>query len=158
MLRKPFSRLLISVIVALSVFCQGTLVLAGTTGGLSISVNDPTTGQAISGAKVAAASPSQIASGVTDSTGHINFLDLAPDTYTVSVEAKGFEAASLSGMTVVADNTRVVPFSLGKFKTIGRVTARSASSLVKPGTTADVYSVNPVLQAKVAAAGGGGKP
>jgi hypothetical protein len=156
MLRKPFSRLLISVIVALSVFCQGTLVLAGTTGGLSISVNDPTTGQAISGAKVAAASPSQIASGVTDSTGHINFLDLAPDTYTVSVEAKGFEAASLSGMTVVADNTRVVPFSLGKFKTIGRVTARSASSLVKPGTTADVYSVNPVLQAKVAAAGGGG--
>ena len=156
MLKKPFSRLLISVIVALSVFCQGTLVLAGTTGGLSISVVDPTTGQPISGAKVSAASPSQIASGETDSTGHVNFLDLAPDTYTVSVEAKGYEASSLSGMTVVADNTRVVPFSLGKFKTIGRVTARSASSLVKPGTTADVYSINPVVQAKVAAAGGGG--
>jgi hypothetical protein len=158
MLKKHFSRLLISVIVALSVFCQGTLVLAGTTGGLSISVVDPTTGQAISGAKVAAASPSQIASGVTDSTGHVNFLDLAPDTYTVSVEAKGYEPASLSGVNVVADNTRVLPFTPAKeqFREIGRVSARAASSLVKPGTVADVYSVNPIVQAKVVAAGGGG--
>jgi hypothetical protein len=151
-------RTLVAVFVTLSIVCQGTLVLAGTTGGLSISVVDPTTNQPISGAKVGAASPSQIASGVTDASGHVNFLDLAPDTYTVSVEVKGYEPSSLSGVTVVADNTRVVPFSPNKekFREIGRVSARAASSLVKPGTTADVYSINPVVQAKVAAAGGGG--
>ena len=39
---------------------------------------------------------------------------------------------------------------------IGRVTARSSSALVKPGTTADVYSVGREQQDRISALGGGG--
>jgi len=58
---------------------------------------------------------------------------------------------------VQADQTQTV--SVGqplKLKVIGTVTSRAASSLVKPGTTADVYSINAVTQDKSSVAGGGG--
>jgi hypothetical protein len=155
--RHRFSLTLVAILVILSVVFQGTLVLAGTTGGLTGTVTDVATNQPISGAKVTAASPSQIASTTSDSGGHYNFLDLAPDTYTVSVEATGYQSTLQPGVTVSADNTRVIALSAQKaLRTIGSVTARAASSLVKPGITSDVYSVNPTTQAKVAAAGGGG--
>src|SRR6185437_14881178 len=41
-------------------------------------------------------------------------------------------------------------------KTIARVTSKAAGSLVKSGTTADVYSVNASTQDKISALGGGG--
>jgi len=143
-------------LVAVTLLMQGTAVFAGTTGTLSGTVVSNLTNAPLAGVKVTAASPSQIASQKTDASGHFTFLNLAPDTYTVSAETAGFEPLSTSGVTVVADNTRVLPIALGKeLKTIGRVTTRSASSLVRPGTTADVYSINAAQQAKVAAAGGG---
>jgi hypothetical protein len=133
------------------------MALAGTTGGLSGTATDSATNLPLAGVKVTAASPSQIATATTDKSGHYAFLNLAPDTYTVSAETPGYESTSLTGVTVVADNTSVVPIALSKeLKTIGTVKTRSSSSLVKAGTTADVYSVDPVTQAKVSAAGGGG--
>jgi hypothetical protein len=157
MLQTRLNLALVAALVFLSFLFGGVSVLAGTTGGLSGTVADAATDRPISGAKVTAASPSQIASTTTDAGGRYNFLDLAPDTYTVSVEAAGYQSTLQPGVTVVADNTRVLGLSAQKaLRTIGSVTARSASSLVKPGITADVYSVNPATQAKVAAAGGGG--
>ena len=157
MLKRRFSRALVALLIVVSVFCQGTLVLAGTTGTLEGTATDSATNLPLAGAKVSIASPSEIASGTTDSHGHFTFLSLAPDTYNVSVQFGGYDASTITGVTVVADNTRTLAVTVEKtLKTIARVTTRSASSLVKPGTTADVYSINSQTQAKVAAAGGGG--
>lgn len=157
MLKLRFGLSLVTILAILAMVCQGTLVLAGTTGQLSGTVVDAASKQPIAGVKVSAASPSQTASATTDTSGHFSLLGLAPDTYVVSAQVPGYQPLSISGETVVADNTTVVQLTAQKeLQTIGRVTARSATSLVKPGTTADVYSINAVAQQKLAAAGGGG--
>ena len=83
------------------ILCTGLCVPipadAGTTGTLTGTAIDATSKQPIAGAKISAASPSQIASVTSDASGHYTFLALAPDTYTISIEAKGFEGASLAG-------------------------------------------------------------
>jgi hypothetical protein len=156
MLTRRFVRSMLAVLVLVAMLCQGTLVLAGTTGQLSGTAVDSTTNAPLAGAKVTVASPSQIASTTTDSGGRFNFLALAPDTYTVSVEFQGYQPTSLSGVTVIADNARTVSISAAKeLKTIGSVRTRASTSLVKPGTTSDVYSVDATTQSKVAGIGGG---
>ncbi len=158
MILGTYGRAVIAVLTLAALLCQGTLVLAGTTGGLAGTVVDSKTKQPLSAVKVTAASPSQIATSQTDSSGHFQFLNLAPDTYTISAQISGYEDVALSGVTVVSDNTRILTLSADKqLKTIGSVTAtRTNGSLVRSGTTADVYSINAVQQAKVSAAGGGG--
>ena len=55
--------------------------------------------------------------------------------------------------------TRTAPYLLKMspaIQTIARVTARSSSSLVRAGTTADVYSINAAQQSRTAVLGGGG--
>jgi hypothetical protein len=144
-----------SLALALAI-CQQGSVRAGTTGNLSGTISDASTKQPLAGVRITAASPSQIASTTSDASGRFQFLNLAPDTYTVSAELQGYTLTPLSGITIVADNTRVLPLVAQKeIRTIGRITARASTSLVQPGTTADVYSINPTQQAKVAAAGGG---
>jgi hypothetical protein len=156
MLTRRIVQSSLAVLVLVAMLCQGTLVLAGTTGQLSGTAVDSATNAPLAGAKVTAASPSQIATTTTDGSGRFNFLSLAPDTYTVSVEFQGYQATSLSGVTVIADNARTISIAAAKeLKTIGTVRTRSSSSLVKPGTTADVYSVDSTTQAKVAGLGGG---
>jgi hypothetical protein len=143
-------------VAALSSAAFPLTVFAGTTGTLTGTAINATTKQPIAGAKITAASPSQIASVTADATGHFTFLALAPDTYTISVDAKGFESTSLSGITVAADQTRTLTLTAeAALRTIGRVTTRSSTSLVRPGTTSDVYSVDATQQAKVAGIGGG---
>ena len=155
--QRPLWRGLLSAFVLFAFLFQGTIALAGTTGTLSGTATDATTNMPLAGVKVTAASPSQIATAITDRGGHYAFLNLAPDSYTVSAELGGYEPGSVTGVTVVADNTNVLPLPLSKsLKTIGIVKTRAATSLVKAGTTADVYSVDAVTQAKVSAAGGGG--
>jgi hypothetical protein len=129
---------------------------AGTTGGLSGRVLGPG-GAPVAGAKVTASSPSQIASVQTDAAGRFAFVSLAPDTYTVSVEKQGLEPLSLTGVGVFADAQQTLPLTMRTpLREIGRIAARSSSDLVKPGTTADVYSINAGQQDKVSALGGGG--
>jgi hypothetical protein len=82
---------------------------------------------------------------------------LIPDTYTVSIEKDGYDTASQSGLSIFADAVQNYGFKLHKaLKTIAQVTSRSTGNLVKPGQTADVYSVNATTQDKVSALGGGG--
>jgi hypothetical protein len=137
-------------------FCA-TGALAGTTGTLSGFIADGMTRVPLAGATVSVVSPSQRASIVTDAAGHFAFLALAPDTYTVTVSAPGYDTNSVAGETVVADQTVTLNVSARKaLQTIGRVASRAANDLVKPGTSADVYSVNATTQDKGAAFGGGG--
>ncbi len=129
---------------------------AGTTGSLAGRVTTEA-GVPISAAKVTAASPSGTQSTTSDAQGNFSMISLTPDTYTVTVSKDGFEPTTQPGVTVIADNAQTLTIALrSAVKTIGKVTVRAASALVKPGTTADVYSVNSATQSKASALGGGG--
>jgi hypothetical protein len=150
---------LVAVLLLIAFVLQGTTsVLAGTTGVITGTVSDPQSNQPVGGAQLTAASPSQTATTTSDANGRFSFISLAPDTYTVSIAATASrDATSVSGITVQADQTQVINVAQPtKLKVIGSVTSRAASSLVKPGTTADVYSINAVTQDKSSVAGGGG--
>ncbi len=146
-----------AVVTLMSFVCQGTWTLAGTTGGLSGTIVETATGSPIADAKVTVTSPSQSASQRTDATGHFSFVSLAPDTYSVSAEKEGYDPATQAGVNVLADQTQTLSLRARKsLKEIGRVTSRTPSDLVKPGTTADVYSVSAAQQDKFSGVGGGG--
>ena len=130
---------------------------AGTTGGISGVVTETGTTTPIAGATVTVTSPSQSASTTTDAHGHFAFVSLAPDEYTVALQKTGYEPLSYAGVAVLADAQQTLTLSMRvALRTIANVTSRSAASLVKPGTTADIYSINAAQQARTAVLGGGG--
>ncbi len=148
-----------AVLLILTFVLQGTTsVLAGTTGTISGTVTDASTNQPIAGLRVTAASPSQTATAITDAGGHYAFLSLAPDTYTVSTAAaNGHDAFSAAGITVQADQVSTVSLTpRATLQQIGSTTSRATTALVRPGTTADVYSINTAQQNASAQVGGGG--
>ncbi len=154
-IRKGF----VTALLLVSFVLQGPVsVLAGTTGAVNGTVVDPQSNKPIAGAAITAQSPSQSARTTSDAAGRFSFISLAPDTYSVSVAATAaYDAAVINGVTVQADQTLTVTLQQSlKLKVIGSVTSRAASALVKPGTTADVYSINAVTQDKTSVAGGGG--
>jgi hypothetical protein len=129
---------------------------AGTTGSVTGAVVS-TNGAPVAGARVVAVSPSQTATVTTDAAGRFSMLSLAPDTYTFTAAKEGFESASLTGVSVFADQLQTLRVTLvPSLRTIAHVTARSSMDLVKPGTTSDVYSVNATVAAAAAGMGGGG--
>jgi hypothetical protein len=132
--------------------------LAGTTGGLRGRAVDAATKAPLAGVTITVTSPSQSASTKTAADGTFNFLSLAPDSYVVSAELAGFDPSSSAGVAVFADQVQSVgTFALSKtIRVIGQVRARSSSSLVRSGTTSDVYSVNAAGAAAAAAVGGPG--
>lgn len=156
MLKRRFMHSLVAVSLLVSLLLQGTLVLAGTTGGLTGKVLDASS-VPVASAKVTATSPSQTVSTTTDGGGNFTFASLAPDTYTVSVEKQGFDPVAQSGVNVFADQQQTLTIGTRKsLKEIGRTTTRATTDLVAPGTTADVYSVNALQQSKFSGLGGGG--
>src|ERR1700676_1840742 len=156
MLKRKFWHSLVAALTLIALVSQGTWVLAGTTGGMNGGVVDEN-GAPIQNALVSVASPSQVAHTSSDTSGKFNFLALIPDTYTLSVEKQGNESVSQTGVTVIADQNNTVNVATRRvLRTIGRVTSRAPSSLIKPGTVTDVYSLSSTQQDKIAAIGGGG--
>lgn len=138
------------------IFAPAAPALAGTTGSLNGTVTDVKTGQPIADAAVIANSPSQRAEAKTDASGRYVFISLMPDTYTVSVSKSGYEPVTVAGVSIFADQNQGLPVRMqSSLKTIANVTTRSSISPVKPGTTTDVYSVNPALTRAAAPVGGG---
>ncbi|MBV8172626.1 MAG: TonB-dependent receptor, partial [Candidatus Eremiobacteraeota bacterium] len=151
--------LLRSAFVAIAVLlAQGTWVLAGVTGSLNGTVLQEQTHAPVAQAKVTASSASQTSSTTTDNGGHFGFVSLVPDTYTVTVDKEGtIETFVQRGVTVLADQVQSLTIvAKPAIKTLATVTTRASTDLVKPGTTANVYSVNPAAQARSAVLGGGG--
>ena len=129
---------------------------SSTTGAIRGRVTDET-GAPVIGAKVTAASASQTASVTTDSSGSFSFISLAPDTYTIRVERGGYDPVADPGVSVFADQSSNVNVTLAKeLKTIAVVRGRGSASLVHPGTTSDVYSVNSASQKAAQAVAGAG--
>ena len=144
-------------LVAAFVFASTPRAGASTTGTLRGRVVDATTNAPIAGADVTAVSPSQTATTTTDGSGAFSFLALNPDTYTLRVEKTGYSPASQPGASVFADQSSTFVISLSPaLKTIGRVAARGDGSLVRPGTTSDVYSVNAAGQKAAQSVAGSG--
>ncbi|MBV8721995.1 MAG: carboxypeptidase regulatory-like domain-containing protein, partial [Candidatus Eremiobacteraeota bacterium] len=153
---KHIRRAIVPALVALLFLAQETWTLAGVSGNMAGIVRDPS-GAPIAGATVAAISPSQQATTVTDGAGHFTFLALAPDTYTLNISKAGYQATSFPGNVVFADQTQQSTFTLSKsLKTIAHVTAAGAGALVKSGVGSDLYSVNAAQAAAAAPLGGGG--
>ncbi len=118
-------------------------VSAGTTGTITGTLRDEATKAVLVDVTVSAASPSGRATTKTDARGFFAIANLAPDTYVVSFSLTGYESVLSRGVTVAQDQTVVVDAALSKtLRQIGRVSARSPSSLVAPGQTADVYNVS----------------
>ncbi|MBV8117135.1 MAG: TonB-dependent receptor, partial [Candidatus Eremiobacteraeota bacterium] len=130
---------------------------AGTTGGLSGTVTEAGTSAPIAGVRVTVTSPSQTVSAFTDAGGRFHFVSLAPDEYVATLEKSGYEPISYPGIAILADAQQTFSFSMRKsLKTIAQVASRAASNLVRPGTTADVYSINAAQQQRLSVLGGGG--
>jgi hypothetical protein len=145
------------VVLLLPSFAMPHPVSAGTTGGINGVVLEFGTTTPIAGVAVSVVSPSQRATATTDAKGHFAFVSLAPDEYTVSLQKSGYAPVSYAGVTVLADAQQAVTYALHPaLKTIANVAARSSASLVRPGTTADLYSVNAAQQERTAVLGGGG--
>ncbi len=158
MIRTSFRHVATVLLLLVALFSgQVTWALAGTTGGISGSVIDAGTAAPIAGAQITVTSPSQTATETTDSSGRFSFLTLAPDTYTVTVAKSGYQSFSQPGEIVFADSVQTIAVRMTKaLQTIAHVTSTGAGSLVKSGTTADVYSVNASTMKSTAALGGGG--
>ncbi len=155
-----FSRALASVTAALLTLALGASTLspafAGTTGSLSGTVVDVQTGKPIADVHVTVSSPSQSATTATNAAGKYVFVSLMPDTYVVSLAKTGYESVSVAGISIFADQSQTLPLTMhSSLKTIANVTSRSSISPVKPGTTTDVYSVNPAVTRAAAPVGGG---
>ncbi len=157
-MQYQLSRSIATLALIVAFVCAGfAAALAGTTGALSGKVVDTATQRPIAGAKVTAASPSGSATVTSDQTGSFQFLSLTPDTYALSVTGTGYDPATLSGITVQADQTVTYNVTLAKsLKQIGRVASRSNASLIQPGISTDVYNVSVAQQRAAATLGGGG--
>jgi Carboxypeptidase regulatory-like domain/TonB dependent receptor/TonB-dependent Receptor Plug Domain len=129
-----------------------TSARASTTGTLRGHVRASGTGAPLAGAVVVATSPSQVERTTSDASGSFAFIALAPDTYTVSASKSGYDSTLQPGVIVLADQSATVSLTLTEaFATIARTTSRSSASLVHPGVTSDVYSVDSA-QAQAASA------
>ncbi|MEO9171342.1 MAG: TonB-dependent receptor [Candidatus Baltobacteraceae bacterium] len=129
---------------------------AGTTGTITGTVTEAGEKLPIAGAKITVVSPSQSESSFSDAGGHFSFVSLAPDEYTLSASKDGYDALSEPGVAVFADARQNLSISLRKsLKIIASVTTRAGSDLVRPGTTADIYSIDAREQARLSALGGG---
>jgi len=65
------------------------------------------------------------------------------DSYTVTVEAPGYQTENIAGVIVFGDETDSANATLQKqLKTIAHVTARSVASAYQPSQTVDSYTVN----------------
>ncbi len=155
MKRHSFRRLITALVMGALCASQVTWALAGTTGAVSGTVTD-SAGAAVADASITAISSSQTAAAKTDARGSFAFLNLAPDTYTISIEKTGYNPISYAGVTIFADQNETLSFKLTKaLKEIAKVSARAAGNLVKGGTTSDVYSVNQATAKQVATSAGG---
>ena len=134
---------LLTFALAIAGFMTPHAAIAGTTGTITGTVTDASSGSPIANVKVTAAAPSGAQSATTNSAGFYSLQQMIPDTYTVTFQANGYEPNSSPGVTVQQDLSFKLDVKLNKsLKTIANVTSRSAGNLVKPYTGTDVYNVS----------------
>lgn len=94
----------------------------------------------IANARVTAVSPSSRYATVTDANGQFKIPGVELETYSISVEAPGYEPYSRAGVTVTADEVVRLDTSLSTTtRTIARVTARITNAF-QPTQVVDRYT------------------
>src|SRR5476649_2322391 len=106
-------------LVLLMAFVLGMSVpaFAGTTGVLSGTIT-AAKGTPVSGATLTVVSPSGTYHATTDAKGFFSIPGIQADTYTVSVQSPGYDPASVTGVTVNADQTTPLTTSLTRLTTV----------------------------------------
>jgi len=128
--------LLMAFVLSMSVpaFASTVGVLSGTITG--------TGNKLVDHAVVVAASPSGTYRATTDSKGFFTMTGVQQDTYSVSITAPGYDATTVTGVTVNADQSTPVNLTLSTaLRTIGRAAARSTTSAFQPALTTDTYTL-----------------
>ncbi|MBD5656175.1 MAG: TonB-dependent receptor [Candidatus Eremiobacteraeota bacterium] len=132
-------------------FCAFLVVLvtcaapafAASTGQIAGTVVDAKTKAPLAGAKINAVSPSGAFQTTSDAKGQFAIAGVVLDTYTISVQAPGYDAYLLQGATVTADETYRVTAELARgLRTIGIARARGITGAFQPTQTVDRYTVN----------------
>ena len=132
----------IALLALLVLLVQGTWVLAGTTGNIQGKVTDQV-GNAVAGARVTVASPSQSQTVTTGPNGFYAALNLSPDTYSVTASKDGYDTSTVYGITVTADQITNADIRVRQtVKTIGHITTTATASVVNKTVTGDLYAVN----------------
>jgi len=128
-------------LIALSlVAAQRGAPAAESTTGIITGTATTDSGLPLAGALISVASPSGRASTTTDARGRFTLLGLTPDTYVVSAEATGYEAAT-EHVTVGPGQSQRVDVRLVKaLRTVARVRASSAAFAL--GDPSDTYVVS----------------
>jgi hypothetical protein len=113
----------------------------GVIGNLGGSVVEARTGAPISGASITAVSPSGAFRATSDARGFFAILQIPTDTYTLTVSKSGFLPQTISGVTVLGDQSQSVGIIRlsSEARTIGKVSvvAHTASSAFQPSQTVD---------------------
>ena len=113
-----------------------------TTGIIVGRVTASTSGLPVPLVEIAAASPSGTYHARDDSDGRFAFVGVAPDTYTLSFVASGYEPRSLTGVTVLPGARVDATTTLVKaLREIGRTVARGVIGGTGFGETQDVFRV-----------------
>jgi len=110
--RQSFSRLLGAAGLVFAVASQTSGALAGTSGGVAGIVTDSQNGTPVANATVKISSPSQTVTTKTDAKGHFIVFALQPDNYNVTAVKEGYDAHSITGYEVQADQTQQVDVQL----------------------------------------------
>jgi hypothetical protein len=129
--------------LGLTLLVSPVIASAALTGQVSGTVTDGVTHAPVAGAKVIATSPSGAYSATTDPKGGYALVGVAPDTYTVTFAKQGYAVATVTGVTVLPDDTKTVDGRLTvEVRTLSTVTVRrSASSAYQPNATETSYAV-----------------
>jgi hypothetical protein len=131
------------VLILCASFAPLTLAVdaAEATTGLIVGTVTAASGAPISNVNVSAASPSGRYSAVTDSRGRFTILGVVPDTYVVTVEAPGYEAATQAEVLVLSGQEQRASFQLERaLRTIGGVRTRSQAFTL--GSPSDTFSLD----------------
>jgi len=129
--------------VTLAVFATGAMAQTSTTGSIEGTVTDPN-GARVPGAKVTVTSPNLIRpqSATTDDQGNYKIANLAPGTYTVTVEAKDFAKFERTAVPVNLDSTSTVEAQLTLTSATANVTVTSAAGGLDATSTTTGSSVS----------------
>lgn len=92
--------------LAAAFLSQGAWAFAGTSGGIAGIVTDANTGLPISGVQLKISSPSETVAATTDARGRFIVFSLQPDDYTVTAVKDGYDTRTVTGETVMADQTQ----------------------------------------------------
>jgi hypothetical protein len=98
------------------------------------------TGTPVAEARIAAASPSGTYGATSDARGAFRLLGVAPDTYTISIEARGYDGAVQTGIVAAAGSAQQLAVRLlPVIKTIGGVT--STVTPIQAGSTTERFLI-----------------